>query len=52
MERANDAVAHLFISDPVKKKNRSLFSNLFSTHPPLEERIKRLDIMSLGVGIN
>ena len=51
IERSNEAVAHLFISDPVKKENRSLFSNLFSTHPPIEERIKRLDSMSLGVGI-
>lgn len=51
VEVAGSAVAHLFISDPVKKEERSLFANLFSTHPPIEERIKRLDLMSLGVGI-
>lgn len=51
VEGAGNAVAHLFISDPVKKEERSLFANLFSTHPPIEERIKRLDLMSLGVGI-
>ncbi|MDD3520351.1 MAG: M48 family metallopeptidase [Actinomycetota bacterium] len=48
---ANNAVAHLFISDPVKKDTRTFFTNIFSTHPPIEERIKRLDSMALGVGI-
>ncbi len=52
IEGASSALAHLFISDPVKKENRSFFSNMFSTHPPVEERIKRLESMALGVGIN
>lgn len=39
MQRQNSAAAHLFISDPLKQ---GFFSKLFSTHPPLEERIKRL----------
>ncbi len=34
-----DATAHLFISNPFSGK--SLFK-LFSTHPPMEERVKRL----------
>lgn len=38
---ANRATAHLYISDPFKGK----ISNLFATHPPIEERIKRLDAM-------
>lgn len=45
MRRANDATAPLFISDPVSggKPNLSQkLMGLFSTHPPLEERIKRL----------
>lgn len=39
MRRQHSASAHLFISNPLRK---SFFSNLFSTHPPLEDRIKRL----------
>jgi len=40
LERANKATAHLFISTPFKK--RTGLSNLFSTHPPIRERIQRL----------
>jgi heat shock protein HtpX len=35
----NPAVAHMFIVNPLKGVS---FSGLFSTHPPLEERIRRL----------
>ena len=38
MKKASNATAHLFISNPFGKKAKSLFS----THPPVEERIKRL----------
>jgi len=48
---ANNATAHLFISNPVGKTNATVFKNLFNTHPPVEERIKRLKQMSLGVGV-
>lgn len=41
MERANHATAHLFISNPFKDK-KGAWSNMWSTHPPVEERIKRL----------
>lgn len=39
MKRQNTASSHLFISNPLKP---SFLSKLFSTHPPLEDRIKRL----------
>ena len=48
LEVANKATAHLYISDPMKAHSgdsRGLFANLFQTHPPVEERIKRLKNM-------
>jgi len=39
MKRQSTASAHLFFLDPLKP---GFFSKLFSTHPPLEDRIKRL----------
>lgn len=44
MKQATPAIAHLFIINPFKKKY-SWFINLFSTHPPIEERIKLLKEM-------
>jgi heat shock protein HtpX len=41
----NPAVAHMFIVNPLKGVN---FSGMFSTHPPLEDRIRRLRAMSLA----
>jgi heat shock protein HtpX len=40
----NPAVAHMFIVNPLKGVS---FSGLFNTHPPLEERIRRLRSMQL-----
>ncbi|PID31649.1 zinc metalloprotease HtpX [Candidatus Saccharibacteria bacterium] len=39
MKRTSTATAHLFISNPLKS---GTIANMFSTHPPLDERIKRL----------
>src|SRR3990167_2615886 len=45
---ANNATAHLFIDDPLKKEGRThWFAKLFMTHPPVEERIKVLREMSV-----
>jgi len=36
--KVSESVSHLFISDP----NRTALDAIYSTHPPIEERIKRL----------
>lgn len=46
LEVANDATAHLYITNPFKGKAfGSWFASLFNTHPPIEERIRRLRSM-------
>lgn len=40
MKNQNTAMASLYINDPLRK---GFFSNLFSTHPPIEKRIERLE---------
>ena len=42
MENARPATAHMFIVNPLSGKS---FASLFSTHPPIEERIRRLRSM-------
>jgi len=47
--RTSKATAHLFIVEPFKKEahaEKKSRSSLWSTHPPIEERIKRLRQMS------
>ena len=45
MLKANHATAHLFISNPFGRKANgsvSFLTKIFSTHPPVAERIKAL----------
>ncbi|MEW6295761.1 MAG: M48 family metallopeptidase [Candidatus Diapherotrites archaeon] len=44
LEAANKATEHLYISNPLKAHGGWL-DNLFSTHPPIQERIKALEAM-------
>lgn len=41
--KQNTATAHLFFANPLKAKS---FAKMFSTHPPIEDRIARLRQMS------
>ncbi|MFH2085607.1 MAG: M48 family metallopeptidase [bacterium] len=44
LETANTATAHLYIDDPVTTETHgSWMTNLFSTHPPIIDRIKALE---------
>jgi len=45
MNRQSSAIAHLYIADPKGDKSSKItkkISNLFATHPPVEQRIKAL----------
>ena len=44
LEVANKATAHLYIASPLME-HQSFLNNLFSTHPPIEDRIARLRAM-------
>lgn len=51
LEVANKATAHLYIVNPLKEHQDkgdqiSWFANLFQTHPPIQERIKKLGRMN------
>jgi len=43
MQNLNDATAHMFIVNPLRGGG---LRSLFSTHPPVEERIRRLESMT------
>ncbi len=48
MRSANNATAHLWLEQPSRvpgNENQSFMEKIFSTHPPIQERIKRLEEM-------
>jgi heat shock protein HtpX len=48
LKSASNATAHMFIENPFKadvKKQVSWYAKLFSTHPPVQERIQKLRAM-------
>ncbi|HOZ36181.1 MAG TPA: M48 family metalloprotease, partial [archaeon] len=42
VKKASKGTAHLYIANPLSGGG---FTNIFSTHPPIQERIKRLEAM-------
>jgi heat shock protein HtpX len=44
----NPATSHMFIVNPLRTKD---ILTLFSTHPPIEERIRRLEMIARRMGI-
>lgn len=45
LETANKGTAHLYIYNPLRE-HKSFLNNLFSTHPPVEERVRLLRAMA------
>ena len=46
VDTANKGMAHLYIENPLRhKKHQSWLDRMFSTHPPIDDRIKRLEGM-------
>lgn len=46
LDRGNRATAHLYIVNPLRtKKNRHELNSAFRTHPPLHDRIRRLQAL-------
>jgi heat shock protein HtpX len=49
LEVANKATAHLYIINPLREWG-GWANSLFDTHPPVEDRIRRLREMGTGGG--
>jgi len=44
--QANPATAHIFIVNPLSSQR---FASLFSTHPPVQQRIAKLHELAKGI---
>lgn len=47
--RVNEATSQLFIDNPLKAVRGRGMTKWFSTHPPVEERVERLQNMAMGI---
>ena len=47
MKNAHSATAHLYIANPFGARVGKTFSKLFATHPPADERVRRLRDMDM-----
>ena len=47
MATAKDSTAHMWLDTPFKGKGASWWHTLFATHPPIEQRIKALQQISV-----
>jgi heat shock protein HtpX len=45
----NPAVSQLFIENPLKAVRGNSLTKMFSTHPPMEDRVRRLQEMASGI---
>ena len=47
MASAKDSTAHMWLDNPFKGKSASWWHNIFSTHPPIEQRIAELRALKM-----
>ncbi len=46
--QVNPSAAHLCIVNPLRGNTRQAFASLFRTHPPTDERVRRLEALAAG----
>jgi heat shock protein HtpX len=50
LETANRGTAHLYIANPIKKFEARA-NTMFASHPPIQERVKRLQMLAHAYGV-